>query len=102
MSDLISRQAAIDAITALERNFWNSSRGNIGFIRAGIQAAQTEVERLSAIDAVPAVHGRWEWLGSFSFYRCSQCCERSEHRTNYCHNCGAKMDGGRKDDENLR
>ena len=53
------------------------------------------------VDAVPVVHGRWEWLGPYRYNddgmigTCSICKERLrifEH--NYCPNCGANMDGG--------
>ena len=56
------------------------------------------------VDAVPVVHGKWEWLSSTydrtpceKRYRCSEC----HHETithdhdpweKYCPNCGAKMD----------
>ena len=40
-------------------------------------------------DVAPVVHGRW--LG----YECSVCGVSSEYgSSNYCPNCGAKMDGG--------
>ena len=64
------------------------------------------------VDAVPVVHGRWEDIygGKYDNYRfrCSVCKEKSlfkEKRntlgnwitvqalTDYCPNCGAKMDG---------
>ena len=57
---------------------------------------------------VPVVHGKWEeesdpW--GDSHYRCSVCgCEwfleagtPAENGMNYCPNCGARMDGERRD-----
>ena len=55
------------------------------------------------VDAVEVVHGRWEerytpngeyvaWNG---FY-CSVCGKKAA-KSNYCPNCGAKMDGGNED-----
>lgn len=91
MADLISRAAAIEAIL-----------GSFNAIRA--------IEELHAVDAVPVVHGRWigvEYDGYadgypvYDLYECSICGE--EHKgeydtlTNYCPNCGAKMDGDNKD-----
>lgn len=56
-----------------------------------------------------AVHGQWKTVEVYSTtarYRCTACeaemidCidRKSKHR--YCHNCGAKMDGGEKDAAN--
>lgn len=40
-------------------------------------------------------HGRWKDTGMhFLPYQCSACETLEEGRTNYCPNCGAKMDGG--------
>ena len=45
-------------------------------------------------------HGRWEECGQydvFDYYQCSECGYFSfDGETNYCPNCGAKMDGGVK------
>lgn len=70
-------------------------------IRNQIQEIEWRVQNLerktaSAIDAVP---GEWQWISAYSFYRCSECYEIAERRTPYCPNCGAKMDGERKDDD---
>lgn len=57
-----------------------------------------------AIEISRVRHGRWlSWdelhggntlaknvLGVF----CSECIRQSDSKTNFCHNCGAKMDGG--------
>lgn len=50
---------------------------------------------LRIVDAYPTIepevrHGRWE-CGGF----CSECgLDNEERKTDYCPNCGAKMDGG--------
>ena len=53
---------------------------------------------------VKAVHGRWEKASEkMPIYRCSICKDRNLFRngdnvfSNYCPNCGAKMDGGSHD-----
>ena len=46
-------------------------------------------------DVVEVRYGRWKHLPSGMFY-CSECREIHRKRRflpNYCHNCGAKMDG---------
>ena len=61
------------------------------------------------VDAVPVMHGRWQWLSSTydripceMRYWCSKCHHEtithdSEPWEKFCPNCGAKMDG--KDNE---
>ena len=98
MADLISRAAAIEAIKPLKYN------GN--FISTLIH--------LPAVDAVPVVHGRWvKMVGMMppeyhGHYECSECqwhmkglrnsWTREEELT-YCPQCGAKMDGKRREGE---
>lgn len=64
------------------------------------KALHQDVKRLTAVDAVPVVHGRWiprkgKW---FAYFQCSVCgekisypCADGKALTNYCPNCGAKM-----------
>lgn len=64
---------------------------------------------MTAIDVAPVKHGEWKGY-TYIFYRldkddnpicrdrvlyyCSECSRRSIIKTNFCPNCGAKMDGG--------
>lgn len=62
------------------------------------------VDSVPTVDAAPVVHGRWierkehfyfqngckEWI---NFY-CSECDAPNNSPTDYCPNCGVKMDGG--------
>lgn len=61
------------------------------------------LEKAPTVDAVPVVHGRWEYipqtLNTLSQLRCSFCGWWSldpsiDGAYNYCPNCGAKMDRG--------
>ena len=60
-----------------------------------------EIDLAPTVDAVEAVHGRWEWFDDeeCGLYRCSCCCGAVGYPTNYCPNCGAKMDGERREGE---
>ena len=54
----------------------------------------------------PVAHGRWEWYdNTISWrnidrgYECSVCGSKQvDDKTNYCPNCGARMDGGASDE----
>lgn len=58
------------------------------------------IEALPTVDAVPVVHGRWipheDEDGEHYGDKCSECGEwyvMPFRKTNFCPNCGAKMDG---------
>lgn len=65
------------------------------------ERAMQLIAELPTVDAVEVVHGRWIWHNKralFEFkYECSICHDGSDLESNYCPNCGAKMDGERKD-----
>lgn len=55
------------------------------------------VRRTPAADVAPVVHGRWKCHGDCGVTECSVCGWSIEEYVGdyaYCHNCGAKMDGG--------
>ena len=62
-------------------------------------------DALDVINQMEVVHGRWEDAKhAYGFFspRCSVCHQFNKYheRYNYCPNCGAKMDGERKNNEN--
>lgn len=106
-NDLISR---LDAIDALEAKKDKTAKGNIGqFYNTIIQHDIAALIDLPTIDAVEVVHGEWLRYGEDGnpnsidtcIWQCDQCLETYYGRTtriaHYCPNCGAKMDGERKD-----
>lgn len=51
-------------------------------------------------EVVEVVHGRWIWIGGYRYTtvsQCSECLAKYDFQSPYCPNCGAKMDGERKD-----
>ena len=72
MSDLISREQALNAVE------WDTE-------------AYTAINMLPSIDAVK--HGRWKYI-SFLTVECSECKAQIHdlEYSNFCPNCGAKMD----------
>lgn len=71
-------------------------------------AAEQLLDEIPAADVAPVVRGRWEkepssywrWTSSGAVavtrttYRCGLCGRGTAVKSNYCPNCGAKMDGG--------
>lgn len=53
-----------------------------------------DVENEPTIDAEPVKHGQWEWDGYVydMLWRCSECSCLNENDSDYCPNCGAKID----------
>ena len=66
------------------------------------------VEDAPTVDAVPVKHGRWidnkdSIIGEIIERNCSLCGQRTtglyDHFFPYCPNCGAKMDGERRESD---
>jgi hypothetical protein len=66
----------------------------------GITYAYTLAEdglNLPPADVVPVRHGHWAlvgWHKGMKIVECSCCKKRAIGATDFCPNCGAKMDGG--------
>ena len=88
MSDLISREALIDALEKEEKVYEDNMSVPSFF------TALSVIRHLPTIEAVPVVHGEWERI-PYSFvggYRCSCCGQKTlERHWNFCPNCGADM-----------
>ena len=96
MQDLISRQAAIDAIGRLdipEDMCVFEILSHIELEIGNLPSAQPTAE--------PVRHGKWIKADSQQYFRkhypaftCSECGQRkdSQKKWNYCPNCGARMD----------
>ena len=106
MDDLISREAAIDALGECPYN-WNDWPEEIQAVNDWQDAIES-IKNVPAVDAAPVAHGKWiekrytQPIGddrhvNVVSYFCSAC--NGEHYyggVNYCPNCGAKMDGERE------
>ena len=111
---MASEKRLIDA-EAIARKLKNANCAECNIVRQ-IQCSACWVNDVlelldsDSVDAVEVVHGRWihtaieddNWGGAFHKWTCSNCDFSTGHNpngTNYCPNCGAKMDGERKDNE---
>lgn len=94
----------IDA-DALEKDleeFWGIPKDWDGQIAEPYAEAFCAIDQMLTVDAEPVVHGRWN-NQSFSLnggrvllFTCSECNHEQGGESNYCPNCGAKMDGERR------
>lgn len=82
MSDLISREAALQAVNAYDY------RGlTLEDVRKVTDGCANAIKNLTAVDAEPVRHAKWE-----HGMRCTSCRQVDTTKPNYCPNCGAKMD----------
>ena len=56
-----------------------------------------KVQNAPTVDAVPVRHGRWIKISPAGIYECSECGKNvmtsDIEAYEYCHGCGARMDG---------
>lgn len=101
MSKLIERDAAVEVLNQLVRERFSLSDGFQFYIDA-LKDVELNVMALPTVDAVPVVHGRWEWNGEA--FICSACGNGHKGQPTimgqpmfeFCPMCGADM---RKDGE---
>lgn len=99
MAEHIGRDVAFNAITDL------AGKASTRSAYEAVWKSARALKKIPAADVAPVVHGRWEWLGPNRLVTncmcrtCSACKVRSKCIVNtmLCPNCGAKMDGERKD-----
>ena len=92
-----SERRLIDANEVLKKQYNSSPIKALGF--ADMVVDVRDIEDAPTVDAVPVVHGRWEYRmvdPEYRYYKheCSICGFDGEDFYRYCPNCGAKMDGG--------
>ena len=109
MDDLISRAAAIETIVSLtafenedELKKFVEEKACDDYYLGGICDAIDEIKDTAAVDAVPVVHVQWVDIPNYPQWdqkMCSACGNYFCCQNSYCPNCGAKMDGERRDDD---
>ena len=83
-------QKSLCPLGLLGRRFYNDKNAYDEW-----QVVSDEIDSIPAADVAPVVHGRWRWAGECGFndcYICSECGKIAMNDSNYCPNCGAKMD----------
>lgn len=93
MTDYIRRT---DAVKIAEK--YGLANGSVLGRHTGLaDCIASEISGLPAADVAEVVHGRWIWneegeIDWEQFYRCSNCGDKEYWESNFCPNCGAKMD----------
>ena len=100
MDEYIEREALIDAVESID--WYSVYKGKLTVGAPNTENAlykassiYSAIDNAPAADVVPVRHGRWEMLPYTELYKnkCSSCGNGSDLETDYCPNCGAKMDG---------
>jgi len=105
MDECISRNKAINAIKSLESSMPAKDNYAKGYDAALGRALIAVREVPPTTDVQPVKHGRWirtdKSMGVETAYACSECgyLVRECDRTNYCGDCGSKMDIVYQDDK---
>ena len=98
MDEYITKEAAIQAFEWGDADVFDDYGDygdfyNSGFSRDSIKST---INAIPTFDVAPVVHARWIDTDS-EFAQCSLCkypVYAAWNATNYCPNCGARMDGG--------
>ena len=99
MAEYIKREALIDAVESID---WYSVYK--GKLTAGAPNTENALYKASSIyavidnapaaDVVPVRHGKWLCVDTDTepFFLCNRCKKKEYWESDYCPNCGAKMD----------
>ena len=93
MADFIDREALMKF--PIRRDHCDKEHANEHFIN-GIETVMEYAENLPTADVEPVRHGRWICVDTDTeqFFLCNRCKKKEYWESNYCPNCGCRMDGG--------
>ena len=98
MAEYINRDAVHDLVRSLTKYAWTSPVRNEQRVTVDADDVQFGVDKIPSADVAPVRHGRWLptakwWQGGSAWKQCSECGILHLGKSNFCPNCGAKMDG---------
>ena len=103
MSDLIDREAILSQLSG--KNVFSVNTSTEMETARAYAYGETIclIEHAPVVDAVEVRHGKWVY-DHWCVYKCSECGYTTDHykderETSYCPNCGAFMDGRKKEGE---
>lgn len=100
MGRLIDAEILAKKVKSLRMILVGGPRSGKGFfaecMKQYLESVLRIIDEQPTVDAVPVVHGKWYWDEDWHC-KCSVCgnfavVKRIVLKTNYCSNCGAKMD----------
>ena len=90
MAEYIEREALEKTLND-RLTYLLDKNGPYDYFTDGYDEAVSTVEEFLSADVAPVRHARWKRYGK-NLGECSECGEIVSVRSNYCPNCGAKMD----------
>ena len=99
MAEYIEREAALHSLTPIVKRASERNRNIYSAVKQCVEA----INWCPSADVQPVRHGRWikKHDDVCYWHECSECGIKppkdqwkNEWKSPYCHNCGAKMDGG--------
>lgn len=102
MPELIDKKRTEAKVFLIARFFIDRPDREVELVRAVIHRCCEEIDKQPTIEAEPVRHGRWiPVTNGRGGHECDQCRNYApsyqtgkEHLSDYCPNCGARMDGG--------
>ena len=94
MYEYINRDAGHDLVRSLTKYAWASPVRNEQRVTVDADDVQFGVDKIPSADVAPVQHGRWLCVDTDTeqFFLCNRCKKKEYWESNYCPNCGAKMD----------
>ena len=90
MDEYIEREALY------EKSYWHGEHPNVDNpFPDGVDAIDIkDVDAIPSADVAPVRHGRWLYVDTDTeqFFLCNRCKKKEYWESNYCPNCGCKMD----------
>ena len=95
MAEYIEREAAVK----VAEKYGLANGSALGRHTGLADCIASEIADIPTADVAPVVHGRWVCVDTDTeqFFLCNRCKKKEYWESNYCSNCGCRMDGG--DDE---
>lgn len=95
MTEYIEREAAVK----VAEKYGLANGSALGRHTGLADCIASEIADIPAADVAPVVHGRWVCVDTDTeqFFLCNRCKKKEYWESNYCPNCGCRMDGGDSD-----
>ena len=97
MAEYIKREAAVTSVLRMRKPENSVAQNRM------LSIIQMDMLKLPAADVAPVVHARWidDGRGIIICPECKRGYNLVPKFTNYCPACGAKMDGGDRDEKSM-